>query len=176
MKKKTNIIIGILIILLIIISIIVIVYLNKDNKKEINTYSTINIDGYQFTINDQYQYKYLEDKKYGVLENKDFLSSYIYVSDTGYVELIRKTSTYTNMGSNELDSSIEEMKFGSYSGFINIKKVHYDDVNKDYELVIILIQVNEEKTLVFQYEKEINDENDEILEDIKTNLSTIKEI
>lgn len=176
MKKKNSITIGIIIVLILITSIVLVLFLDTDKKTNINTYNKVNLNGYEFTINDNYKYKYLDDKKYAVLENEEFLTSYIYISNLEYSELIRKTSSYTNMGSEELDSSIEEMKIGSYLSFINVKKVYYEDVDKEYELVIILIKVNEKKTFVFQYEIETNDKNDEILEDIKESLSTIEEV
>ena len=176
MKKKTNIIIGILVALLVIIGIIFIIALSKNEEKIQNSYSKININGYEININDNYKYKYLDNEKYGTFENKEFLTSYIYLSNETYSSLIKETSTYTNMGSKELDSSIEETTFGDYQGFINVKKVHYRDIEKDYNLVIILIKVKEDKTLVFQYETLIDGNENEIFEDIKQSLSEIKEV
>ena len=175
MKQKANIIIGILFLLVIIIITILLLNL-KNNNKDNDTYSKVKISNYEFSLNDKYQYKYLEEKKYGILASDKFLSSYIYISNETYSTLIKATSTYTNMGATELDSSLEEVKFGAYPGFINVKKVHYYDNNKDYKLVIILIKIEEEKTLVFQYESEIEEEENKILEDIKNSLLEIKAI
>jgi hypothetical protein len=175
MKKKTNVIIGILVGLLIVIGILLIVSLMQGEETKEISYSKVNIDGYEISINDNYMYKYLEKEQHGIFENKDFSASYIYLSNNTYSNLIKETSTYTNMGSKELDSSIEETTFGEYQGFINIKKVNYKDTEKDYNLVIILIKVKEDKTLVFQYETLIDGNENEIFEDIKQSLSEIKE-
>ena len=80
------------------------------------------------------------------------------------------------MGAKELDTSIEEVKFGSYDGFINEKKVYYEDVDDEYHLVIILIKVSDTKTFVVQYEVLYDDDHEEILNDIKEGLNKIKKI
>ena len=176
MKKKTNIIIGILVGLLVVIGILLIVSLMQGKEKKEISYSKVNIDGYEISINDNYKYKYLDKEKYGTFENSEFLTAYIYLSNNTYSNLIKETSTYTNMGSKELDSSIEETTFGEYQGFINVKKVNYKDTEKEYNLIIILIKVKEDKTLVFQYETLIDGKENEIFEDIKQSLSEIKEV
>lgn len=176
MKKKKNILSIAIITLLIILTLLIMIIFAGDKKEKQDSYSEITINDYSFNLNEKYEYKYLKDKKYGIFENKDFLSSYIYISSTNYSDLILKTSTYTNMGSDELDTSIEEMNFGDYQGFINIKKVHYNDVNKDYNLVIILIKLDDAETLVIQYEISVEKESQKIFTDIKNSLSNIKKI
>ena len=175
MKKKTNIIIGILLLIGVIIIGVIVIILNS-NEKEKDTYKLVKIDGYQFEINDKYKYQFDKKNNYGILKSKDFLTSYIYISEKAYSDLISSSSYYTNMGSDEVDSTIEEMMFGEYDGFINVKDVYYDDIDKNFNLVIILIKLDKKKTFVFQYEKEVNDENKDILEDIKNGLLKIEKI
>ena len=160
--------------IIVIVGIIIFSLSSKKTDKE--TYSNVKIGDYQFAINDKYKYEFDDKKDYGILKNKDFLTSYIYLVDMSYSDLIRKSSYYTNSNSKELDSSIEEVKFGEYDGFVNVKKVNYRDVDKDYNLVIILIKVTDEKTFVFQYEKEIKDDNETVLDDIKDGLSKIEKV
>ena len=80
------------------------------------------------------------------------------------------------MGSEEMNRSIEEVKFGSYNGFINSKKVLYEDTQKEYNLVIILVKVEKNKTLVIQYEVSYEEDHDEILKDIKNSLTNIQKV
>jgi len=173
-KKKSILIVIVMSFILITIGIIVLIL--NSTKKTVETYSKITIDKYQFTINDKYKYQYLNDKNYGILNNEIFLSSYIFIEKENYSSMINSTSYYTNMGAKELDSSVEEMKFGEYEGFVNVKKVHYDDINKDYNLVIILIKIEDARTLVFQYEVSIDEDVKILLSDIKKGLSEIKKI
>lgn len=174
MKKKKNIIIiSLILLVVIIIGVIIVIFTNKREK---NSYSEITLDGYQFTINDKYQYEYLEEEKIGVFNNDMFLSSYVYISDKDYSSLISSSSYYTNMGAKELDSNIEETKFGNYDGFVNVKKVNYLDINKEYNLVIILIKIKSDKTFVLQYEVSSEENTEEILKDIKNGLLNIKKV
>lgn len=169
--KKTNILIIVLVLLLILIVGIIILLL-PGTKEEKDNYITIKLKNYEFDINEKYKYEYLKEKEYGVFKNKDFLSSYIYISNKNYSQLISYTSNYTNMNSEEINSIIEEKKFNEYESFINVKEVLYDDNNKKYELVIILVKLSEEETLVIQYEIEL--EKEKVLEDIKKGLSSLK--
>ena len=57
---------------------------------------------------------------------------------------------------------------------VGVKKVHYDDVDKDYNVVIFLIKLDEEKTFIFQYEIALNDDTEKIFADIKNSLTNIK--
>lgn len=173
MKKKT-LIISISIIVSILIIGLIILLLNKDNNKE--TYSEINIEGYMFSINDKYEYSYDEKNKQGTFKNKIFPVSYIFLSENDYASLITESSSYTDMGAEELDRSIEEVKFGSYDGFINSKKVLYEDTKKEYNLVLILIKVEKKKTLVIQYEVSYEEDHEGILKDIKNSLSELKKV
>ena len=80
------------------------------------------------------------------------------------------------MGAKELDTDIEEVSFGGYEAFINEKKVLYEDVNKEYHLVLILIKVSDDKTFVVQYEISYDEDYEEILEDVKKGLKEIKKV
>lgn len=173
MKKKT-LIISISIIVAILIIGIVILVLNT-NKKE-DTYSEVIIEGYKFSLNDKYEYSYDEKNKQGTFKNKIFPVSYIFLSENDYASLIKESSYYTDMGSEEMDRSIEEVKFGSYNGFINSKKVLYEDTQKEYNLVIILVKVEKNKTLVIQYEVSYEEDHEEILKDIKNSLTNIQKV
>ena len=51
---------------------------------------------------------------------------------------------------------------------------YYDDVDKDYNVVIFLIKLDEEKTFIFQYEIALNDDTEKIFADIKNSLTNIK--
>ncbi len=173
MKKKKIVIIGIILIL--IISVIGLVFIFSKNKnQEKDTYTTINFKNYQFSLNDKYQYEFLKDKDYGVLKNKDFIASYIYIDDIKYSSAITKISLYRNSSSTEIDSSIDELKCGDMKCLVGVKKVHYDDVDKDYNVVIFLIKLDEEKTFIFQYEIALNDDTEKIFADIKNSLTNIK--
>lgn len=173
MKKKKIVIISIILIL--IISVIGLLFiLSKNKKQEKDTYTTINFKNYQFSLNDKYQYEFLKDKNYGVLKKKDFISSYIYISDIKYSSAISKLSTYRNYSSDEVDSNIDELKCGDMKCLVNVKKVHYDDVDKDYNVVIFLIKLDEERTFIFQYEIALNDDTEKIFDDIKKSLINIE--
>ena len=172
MKKQKVLITTIFISLLLIITGIILSV--TDNQKEEIVYSKINIHGYQFELNDNYEYKYLEKEDHGILENDRFLSSFVYIADEDFSTLISRTSHYTNMNSDEVDSIIEEEKFGEFDGFTNIKKVYYDDVQKEYYLVLILIRVTPKKTFVFQYEIDDQEDTSTIIEDIENGLKKIE--
>lgn len=177
MKKKNKIIIAIISIVGIITISLIWILLNKDKEPEkVSKYSNVVVDQYQIQINDDYEFKYDKELKEGYLTNKRFLSSFLYVSEEKYGELILSSSYYTNMGAKELDTSIEEVKFGTYDGFINEKKVYYEDVDDEYHLVIILVKVSDTKTFVVQYEVLYDDDHEEILNDIKEGLNKIKKI
>ena len=172
--KKKNLIISIGIILVVLVIGVVILLLNNDNEKE--TYSEVILDGYKFSLNDKYKYSYDNEKKEGTFKSDMFPVSYIFSTDLEYSSLISTSSKYTDMGAKELDSSIEEVKFGTYEGFINSKKILYEDTKKEYNLVIILIKVEKEKTLVFQYEVSYEENHESILKDIKNSLSGIEKV
>lgn len=176
--KKKNILIGISILVIVIIVVVIAILVSPQKEEETKkaTYSNVVIDGYQIKVNDSYEYEYDKDKKEGYFKNKMFEYSYLYLSDKSYGELIRSSSYYTNMGADELDTDIEEVSFGGYEGFINEKKVYYDDVEKEYHLVLILIKVSEEKTFVVQYEVPYEEDIEEILDDIKMGLMEIKKV
>lgn len=173
MKKKT-LIISISIIVTILVIGIVILLLNSNKNKE--TYSEINLKGYKFSINDKYEYSYDENTKQGTFKNKMFPVSYIFISENDYASLITASSYYTDMGAKELDRSIEEVKFGTYNGFVNSKKVLYEDTKKEYNLVIILIKLEKNKTLVIQYEVSYEEDHETILKDIKSGLSNLEKV
>lgn len=175
--KKKNILITLSIIALIAVVVSISIFISSKNEKEVESeYSNVVVDGYQIQVKDKYNFEYDKETKEGHLKNKIFSYSYLYVSDTKYGELITSSSYYTNMGADELDTSIEEMKFGEYEGFINEKKVYYDDVDKEYHLVIILIKVTNKKTFVVQYEVPYENNYEEILKDIKEGLTRIKKV
>ena len=173
MKKKT-LIISISIIVTILIIGIVILVLNTNKKEE--TYSEVKIEGYKFSLNDKYEYSYDEEAKQGTFKNKMFPVSYIFLSENDYASLIKESSYYTDMGAEEIDRSIEEVKFGSYNGFVNSKRILYEDTQKEYNLVIILIKVEKKKTLVIQYEVSYEEDHEAILKDIKNSLANIEKV
>ena len=172
-KKKIVIIIGIILVLT--ISVIGLIFIfSKNNNQEKDTYTTINFKNYQFSLNDKYQYVFIKDKDYGVLKNKEFISSYIYIHDIDYSSAITSASLYNNSSSDEIDSSIDELKCGDMKCLVSVKKVHYDDVDKDYNVVIFLVKLDEEKTFIFQYEIFLDDNAEKIFEDIKNSIINIK--
>lgn len=170
-KKKIILSIAFLMFFLTVLGIIIVSIVPE---KEVISYSKIVFEDYQFEINDEYKYKYIKEKKHGILESDKFLTSFIYIAEEEFSTLIRQTSYYTNMNSEELDSIIEESKFGDYDGFTNIKKVYYDDVQKEYYLVVILIRISEKNTLVFQYELEEQEGVIKIIDDIEEGLKKIE--
>lgn len=172
-KKKIVIIIGIILILIILVIGSIFIF-SKNKNQEKDTYTTINFKNYQFSLNDKYQYEFLKDKDYGVLKNKDFISSYIYIHDIDYSSAITSASLYRNFSSDEIDSSIDELKCGDMKCLVYVKKVHYDDVDKEYNIVIFLIKLDDKRTFIFQYEMALNDDTQKVLEDIKNSLTNIK--
>jgi len=177
-KNNKKIFIGILIAIAIAIisAILMIIDFKKTEDDEIVSYSNVVVDGYQIKVNDNYKFEYDKEKKEGYFKSDIFSYSYLFVSEEPYGELITSSSYYTNMGAKELDTSIEEMKFGEYEGFINEKKVYYEDVEKEYHLVLIFIKISDKKTFVVQYEVTYEEEYEEILDDIKEGLTKIKKI
>lgn len=171
MKKKTLIISSIIIGIVVIIGIILLVVNKKDDQE---TYSQVTLGDYHFNLNDKYQYQYLDAEETGTFNNEMFLTSYLFIADEEYASLISKSSYYTDMGADELDSSIEEMKFGGMYGFVNSKKVYYEDIEQEYNLVIILIKMEKDKTLVVQYEVSVEEDTEMILKDIKNSLVEIE--
>ena len=172
-KKKIVIIIGIVLILIILVIGSLFIF-SKNNNQGKDTYTTINFRNYQFSLNDKYQYEFLKDENYGVLKNKDFISSYIYIYDIDYSSAITSASLYNNSSSDEINSSIDELKCGDMKCLASVKKVHYDDIDKDYNVVIFLIKLNEKRTFIFQYEIALDDNTEKIFEDIKNSLINIK--
>ena len=175
MKKSNLIVIGLVAVIFVIAIIGIKSHISK-KMSEKDTYSNIIIDNYQIKINDKYKYEYDEINKEGHFNNEMFEYSYIYLSDTKYGELITSSSYYTNMGAKELDTDIEEVSFGGYEAFINEKKVLYEDVNKEYHLVLILIKVSDDKTFVVQYELSYDEDYEELLEDVKLGLKELKKV
>lgn len=175
MKKSKLIVIGFVAVIIIVAIIGIKSQISKEKTKK-DTYSNIIIDNYQIKVNDKYKYEYDEENNEGHFKNEMFEYSYIYLSDTKYGELITSSSYYTNMGAKELDTDIEEVSFGGYEAFINEKKVFYEDVEKEYHLVLILIKVSNDKTFVVQYEVSYDEDYEEILEDVKMGLKEIKKL
>lgn len=172
MKKKLIItIIGIITVLLALIIII----FNLTGRRKENVYKEYKIDNCKFKVLEEYKYKFDKDKKRGYLDNSIFLKSYIYISNKKYKDLISLSAYYEDMGGNEIDSDVEETKFGDYSVFINTKEVEYDDVEEHDYLVIILVKLDEDRTFVFQYEINSKNNKDEILNNIKEGLKNIEE-
>ena len=175
MKKKLIIIIIGISCVLLILSLVLFSSRGKKNEK---VYKKYKIESYSFKVLDSYKYEYDKDNKVGYLSDKMFVKSYIYLSPQKYKDLISLSAYYEDMGGKEVDSDIDEVQFGDYDAFINVKEVEYKDVKEHDYLVIILIKVEDEKTFVFQYETKATskEDRDKVLEIIKDGLKDIEEI
>ncbi len=171
MKKKSSVNKWVLIVSISIVLVIFgLAYWLFTNYVGDEEYEEVRLDGYNFLVNRQYGYRYDNSQQYGYFDSDLFADSYVYVSDLDYKTLINHLKDYTNMGSIEKDSTVEETSFGGYNAFINSKIVHYDDVDLDYFLNVILIELEQNRTLILQYEQLKSDANEKIFNDIKDGL------
>lgn len=166
-------------VLIIVLSLIVVLLLGiliffNVTKEDTDKYEEVTIEGYIFNVLDSYDFEYNNDENYGYFKNKMFIKSYIFLANQSYSTLIRSSSYYHDMGSEERESTTEEKKYGDFDVFINNKVVYYDDNDKENNLVVILIKVRENKTFVVQYEVDNSLEVKTILENIEKGLMEIK--
>jgi len=171
MKKK---IIIFLVIFIVSVLVVVSLFLFNNSKKEEKEFINIKIDKCSFDILKDYGYKYDKDKKVGMFTNKMFIKSYIFVSDQKYSSLINSSSYYYDMGGEEKDTVVNEFQINEYNAFTNEKLVYYDDKDSNDNLVIILVELEDDKTLVIQYQIEENQDNYKVLENVKEGLNNLK--
>ena len=143
-------------------------FIDQDGRK-----IEVKIHDYSFLIANASNYTYDSSTEEGHFKRDDIPYSSIYMSDLSYDELVDLSEVFVNSGSREVTTDTKETSIKNYKTFINTKEVYYSDIDKSYNLNIIIVDLGEDGCLVICFEVKNKDNNWKVLQDVKTSLEDL---